>query len=206
MLYAMVKCSIKCPKCDSPVMLNGPMEVAHCDRCQNDISIPHKFWKGILEDILKEVRRELKEGEGHNSTIFGMFNTLLTYANLQPECKKCGTPIEIDKNVTESFTYVCPKCQHKTEIVTCPPWLGEIFPSIKLLVNAELQARTEKEPPAVSGPIVFSCPKCGAALTVDGTDRLVPCQFCGVNVYLPDDLWLRLHPAKTKNKWFIGFE
>jgi len=204
--YAMVECSIKCPKCDSPVMLNGPVESAHCDQCQNDITIPHEFWKGILEDVLKEVRNEFKEGEGSNSTIFGMFNTSLTYRRLQPGCEKCGTPIEINNDITESFTYICPKCQHKTEILTSPSWLSKIFPFIKLLVNAELQTGTGKGSPAVSGPIVFSCPKCGAALTVDGTDRLVLCKFCGSNVYLPDDLWLRLHPAKTKTRWFLGFE
>ena len=41
---------------------------------------------------------------------------------------------------------------------------------------------------------------------IDGEDRIVICEYCETNVYLPDDLWLRLHPAKKKNRWFVGME
>jgi hypothetical protein len=34
----------------------------------------------------------------------------------------------------------------------------------------------------------------------------VPCQYCKTDVYLPDDLWRRLHPVKTMAPWFVRFE
>jgi hypothetical protein len=35
--------------------------------------------------------------------------------------------------------------------------------------------------------------------------RLCPCSFCRADVYLPDDLWRRLHPAKVVQRWYITF-
>jgi hypothetical protein len=56
-------------------------------------------------------------------------------------------------------------------------------------------------------PVVMACPHCGGALRLSGeSERLVPCQFCKADVYLPDDLWRRLHPAKTVREWFVRFE
>lgn len=206
MEYGVFEWSINCPKCDSPVMLNGPLETAHCDKCQADIPIPHDYWKGILEDIMKEIKEELEEGEGSNSTIFGTFKTTMMYGQLHPRCEKCKTGFEVNEKLEKIYTHTCSECGKKIPVSPAPEWLKGIFPYLKLVVNAELETGIRSNEPEVSGPIVFSCIKCGGALEVDGTDRLVPCQYCGVNVYLPDDLWFRLHPAKTKERWFIGFE
>jgi DNA-directed RNA polymerase subunit RPC12/RpoP len=205
MYYAAFEWSINCPKCDSPVMLNGPLQTALCDKCQSDISIPTDYWKDLLPDIMEEVKNELKEGEGSNSNIFGTFKTTLLYGKLQPRCEKCKTPIPMKEKVTESSKYTCTECKSIIPLSPSPPWFKKILPAIQLLVNAELETGTKSEESTVSGPIVFSCIKCGGALTVDGSDRLVPCQYCGVNVYLPDDLWFRLHPMKKKQRWYIGF-
>jgi hypothetical protein len=201
----MIECSIKCPKCDGAVMLNGPWETAHCNRCQNDIDVPHAFWTDILKDIREETGEggSLAEGEGRNSTIFGTFNTSLLYGRLQVRCEKCKTPIEVRADVGPGYTHTCGKCGLETNVSPVPAWLAGEFPGILHLVAAEVQGAEEES--AVSGPVALSCPQCGGSLVVDGKDRLVPCEYCKVNVYLPDDLWLRLHPVKTKTRWFVAF-
>ena len=202
--YGMLECGIKCPKCDGPVPLNGPWETAHCDRCQADIDIPHDYWTGIFDDIIEEIKSgELAEGEGRNSTIFGTFNTTLLYGNLKPYCAECKTDFEVDANLTAAFTYKCPDCGHPAEAAPGPAWTKKEYPKARVFVNAVMETGAEGEAPAVSGPVAFTCPQCGGALVVDGTERLMPCEFCGVKVYLPDDLWFRLHPAKTKARWFV---
>lgn len=206
MYYAVLEWSISCPKCDAAIMLNGPLQKAHCNRCQSDINIPDEYWKDMLGDIYQEVKKELKEGEGSNSSVFGTFKTTMMYARLHPYCLECKTNMEIDGEITEPIKYKCKKCGSNIPISPPPEWFKEILPSTKLLVYAELATGTEGEEPAVSGPIVFSCPKCGGALEVDGTERLVPCEYCDSKVYLPDDLWFRLHPAKKKERWFVGLE
>ncbi|TET22618.1 MAG: hypothetical protein E3J78_02885 [Candidatus Cloacimonadota bacterium] len=206
MIFGAIEISITCPKCDHPIPLNGPLEIVHCNHCQSDITIPHDYWKGIFEDMVGEIKNEFKEGEGSNSNIFGMFKTTLMYGRLHARCSNCKKDVTVDPNIDTVVTWNCPKCSTPITVLPPPDWFRKLCPSIKLLVNADLQSKTGEETPAVSGPIVFSCPKCGGALTVDGTKRLVPCEYCSVKVYLPDDLWIRLHPVKTKERWFIGLE
>ena len=206
MIYAMVECAISCPKCDGPVPLNGPWEAAHCDRCQTDTPVPHDFWKGVFDDILEEIRSgELKEGEGRNSTQFGMFRTTLLYGCLKARCEKCKTGIEVDENLAAPYVHACPGCGLKTDVAPSPPWLRQVVPPARVLVAAQMLSGGDVGKSAAIGPVIFTCPQCGGALKVDGSDRLIPCTFCGASVYLPDDLWLRLHPAKTKARWFVGF-
>jgi hypothetical protein len=48
----------------------------------------------------------------------------------------------------------------------------------------------------------MACPSCGGALkSAADTQRTTSCEFCGSSVYLPDDLWRRLHPAKKAQPW-----
>ena len=49
----------------------------------------------------------------------------------------------------------------------------------------------------------MQCMKCHATLPVDGTKRLVECSYCTARNYLPDDLWLALHPAAKRESWFM---
>jgi DNA-directed RNA polymerase subunit RPC12/RpoP len=206
MLYGALECSIKCPKCDAPVFLNGPWETAHCDRCQADISIPHDYWTDMIGDIVSDVKNEFGEGDGRQSTIFGTFNTTLLYARLQAYCYECKEDFDPDENAAEPYIHTCKKCGHEIPVAPAPKWLKKGCKAVGLVVNADPEGKAEDKTPPASEPIVFSCLKCGGALEVDGTTRLVPCGFCGVKVYLPDDLWLRLHPAKTKKRWFVGFD
>ena len=206
MRYGMLECGIKCPKCDAPVPLNGPWEVAHCDRCQADIRVPHDYWTDMIGDIISDVKNELGKGEGTHSNIFGIFNTTLLYARLQPYCYECKEDFEPAEKETEPYVHTCKKCGREIPVMPAPKWLRKGCKPVKLIVNAELQGKADDDKAAASEPIFFNCLKCGGALEVDGTERLVPCGFCGVKVYLPDDLWLRMHPAKIKERWFVGFD
>ncbi|MCP4231906.1 MAG: hypothetical protein GY771_17390 [bacterium] len=208
MLYGTLEISIKCPKCDSPVPLNGPWQVAHCDSCQTDIDIPGDYWPDIFADMLEDIKTDLAEGEGRNSTIFGTFHTTLLYGELHTRCEGCKTEFEPKADLAERSIHICSECGRKIEVHPSPQWLKKAYPEAVLFLYASMQGKSdESDDTAVSGTaIAFTCPQCGGALMVDGKERLLPCQFCGVSVYLPDDLWLRLHPAKTKERWFIGFK
>jgi len=203
---ARISLSIKCRRCDAPIPLNGPWEVAHCDRCQNDTKIPHEFWKDILKDIHSDLRNELEEGEGYNSTIFGTFSTSLGYGELTPYCMDCKTNFDPGQLKTTSDSLTCSKCGKKTPIALAPEWLRRVYPPAKLIVNGFLRTGDGELPAETSRPVVFSCPQCGGALKVNGEDRLTDCPYCEVSVYLPDDLWFRLHPAKVKRRWFVVFK
>jgi Zn finger protein HypA/HybF involved in hydrogenase expression len=209
MLYGSIECSVKCRKCDEPVPLNGPWEAAHCDHCQNDFSIPHEFWADIFKDMRSDIDDEtgdLKEGEARNATVFGIFHTTLLAGRLKARCEKCKTPIPVNPNPGAAFVHTCPQCGLKTNVIPAPAWLKQLMPIVDHFVAATLQTSGEdKSDQSRAKPVIFTCPQCGGALKVDGSERMIECSYCNASVYLPDDLWLRLHPARTRARWFIGF-
>jgi len=199
--------SITCPKCDNSIMLQGPVRKAHCNSCQNDTNIPVKYWKENLYDALEWIVSDLKESEGHNLMQFGLFNTKWSVHELAPRCRNCNKKLEI-KNVdgNKESKIKCSKCGVKNDIAPVPGWLKYKLPAADFFVNAQMHDELEDNEPAISGGIALTCSKCGGALIVDGKDRLVPCKYCDVHVYLPDDLWLRLHPVEVKSRWFLVYD
>ena len=206
-MYAVIECRIECPKCGGPLPLNGPLSKAHCDRCQNDTDVPDQFWADTLGSIRQELD-ELREGEGRNSTILGLFHVTLTSGKLKPRCSKCKKDLAVPGEGTSPSTVACPECARVYPVSPAPERIRKLLPSLGVIVGAAPDA-----PPGVPGPdaqagsrpVIFYCPQCNAPLKVDGRDRLVGCKSCGVDVYLPDGLWLRLHPVTTVERWFAGF-
>jgi len=204
MIWAALEISIKCPHCDSPVHVDGPYTEILCGSCQSPIEFPPEIWKDMLEDVSSEVPA-MKPKEGSNSTIFGHFNMSLMYGRRDPFCKKCKRDFDIEKEYQGQDTLVCPDCGEKTPIFPAPDWLKEAIHGSTLVLGAWPMSDSVEEK-GLSGPVAFACPKCAGSLMIDGTDRLVKCGYCETNVYLPDDLWLRLHPAKKKGRWYIGLD
>jgi hypothetical protein len=207
MIFGLMECRIECTKCGAPVPLNGPLEVAHCEQCQTDIDIPHEYWNDIFKDFWEDLK-DLKEKEGRNVTQFGTFKSTLMWGRRIPRCTDCKEDLVLPGDLSQAGTATCPKCKKVVKVLLPPEWLKQGFGKAKVLVGAILQEKpVETGSKATKGDlIVFTCPKCGGALEVDGSERMLPCKYCGVKVYLPDDLWLRLHPAKKMEDWFVGFE
>ena len=204
MIWSMIEMTIKCPECDASVHIDGPYRKVFCRTCQSDIEFPEEVWGDLVGDI-KENIAELEPGEGSNSNIFGHFNMTMTYGNLAPYCSKCKRKfvIEEDYNGTDKLT--CPDCATEKPAFTAPQWLKKAIKGAALIAGAWPDLNDD-EHKTVSEPVAFSCPQCAGSLMIDGKERLVKCQYCDTRVYLPDDLWLQLHPAKKKTRWFIGFE
>jgi len=206
MLWGMIEMSINCPECDAPVHIDGPYRKVFCRTCRSDIDFPEEVWKDLLEDVGSEIA-EFNTGEGSNSNIFGHFNMKMTYGRLDPYCSKCKRDFGIEKDFNGTDKLVCPDCGTEVPLYEAPDWFKKVISGAGMIAGAWPE---EKEPggdiQAVSDPVAFSCPKCGGSLLIDGAERLVKCEYCETRVYLPDDLWLTLHPAKKKNRWFIGLK
>jgi len=132
--------------------------------------------------------------------------TTVSFHRVIPFCPACSAPFDVKENLTAPYKHTCSKCGNEIVVAPVSQWLRKIFPKAKILINADLQGEKKEEQVALSEPISFTCPQCGGGLIVDGKERVIPCRFCGINVYISDDLWLRLHPARVKTRWFIGFE
>jgi hypothetical protein len=210
-LAAALEISVQCPKCDAAVPLSGPLLRVHCDKCQTDFELPPRFWFRILRDIYAEAGFRLEDGQGYNAEAFERYEVKLLYGRQRPSCGGCNEPLELARDVTSAYDHACAACGAATPVTPPPKWLERALTPPRVLANAEVQeekaeAAEEGEAKAeTSAPVAFTCPQCGGSLLVDGRDRMITCNYCGVNVYLPDELWFRLHPARKKNRWFVVF-
>ena len=107
----------------------------------------------------------------------------------------------------------CKKCGRTTPAFPAPSWLQAGVPSAKQVFFGEREAGEGKTsgnalaPDESSDqPIAMACPKCGGGLLITAKDeRILPCKYCHVDVYLPDPLWQKLHPAREAKYWMVRF-
>lgn len=198
-----IEFSIQCPGCDRPLPFDGPLERAHCNHCQSDIDIPRSYW---IENLASSCRKMQKteKGMGTGSILIGIFHGNLTLARFDPYCDNCKSSFDDPWKLVHGTSYICTECGMTYPVQQPPGWLSSEVPRIITLINA-LFSENDSTSGGGSGtkPESISCPTCAALLEVDGTTRFVKCKYCGGQVYLPDDLWLRFHAGKRKRRWFV---
>ncbi len=204
MIYMRMQMRIDCTECGLPVPVNGPWRSIHCHNCQSDIAFDESAWKGILEDARRDVSGG-KLNKLNTCTIFDAFNTRLLYARVKPLCPKCSSDLPGADAIAAETILACPGCGKQVPAFPAPDWLRGIAPTASVLINASLQDRPGAPESEDVRPVMFSCLQCGAPLKVDGTSRILTCGACDADSYLPDPLWMRLHPAAVMAKWIIGF-
>jgi hypothetical protein len=208
-----VEIKTACKSCGNSLSLNALTENVLCNACQNINHFPYESWKSsILESALKEYS-DLKEGEGQTQTVMtGQYTFQIMYGVQNPRCAKCKTYIDPAHltDYAKAGSTKCSKCSNIISIRALPGELKEIFEGVSFIAGEdEDMFNTNKEgikTPNAGKPVLFTCPSCAGNLEVDGTDRMITCKFCNSQIYLPDDLWLRIHPVKTVERWYLVFD
>ena len=197
-----------CKSCGNPISINAFVNEIFCDSCNNRNIISQQLWQSIISENIKEARK-FTEGEGQNSKSFtGEYEFSLLFGKQKARCSKCKTtvPEDVFKSI-EGNNYVCKQCTNNISIRKPDGFNLQIVPSLKFIVGEDInQFNTGIEgikKPVEIKPVLFSCPSCAANLEVDGSKRMIICKFCDSKVYLPDDLWHELHPARTVNRWYV---
>lgn len=189
-------------------MLNAFTEDILCPNCNKTNTFDSETWGGILEDAVKEAPR-FQIGEGQPSTIMrGGYTYSLMYGRQEPRCGKCKEGIDIAKleEYSTRGNIECTKCANPIFIRKPSELVANNFSTVKYLIGEDddlLSVNKAGTVPAAAKPVVFTCPSCAGGLRVDGTSRMIDCQFCDSQVYLPDDLWFRLHPPKIVERWYM---
>ncbi|MEO8514145.1 MAG: hypothetical protein ABI543_11325 [Ignavibacteria bacterium] len=190
-------------------MLNAFTEKILCPSCNKYNNFPEEEWQNLLEDAVKEAP-DFNIGEGQPSTIMrGQYTYNLTYGRQDPRCPKCKTGIDIAKleEYSASGHVKCAKCSNEIFVRKPSELVTACFPQIQFLAGEDEDQLVvnpdQGKVPASAKPILFTCPSCAGNLQVDGTDRMITCKFCSSEIYLPDDLWFRLHPAKEVERWYM---
>jgi DNA-directed RNA polymerase subunit RPC12/RpoP len=205
LVWCMLEMSIECPRCDLPVVVNGPFTDFECPECSAKIEMTHEIWADLLEDVRDEIADDLEQGEGGKSTIWGTYNTNLYYGRLNPYCPQCKRDFDVEKEFRDGDSITCPDCGKKTPAMRAPEWFDRVFKGAVYIVGAMREQSAEPEEKDADSPVSFPCSNCGASIQTRGEERNVKCEHCGTSIYLPDDLWNYLHPAPKKQRWFVGF-
>jgi ribosomal protein S27E len=215
--YGMFKVIATCTQCGNPVVVNGPLAHPACPSCALELEIPPDSWTSIVGDLLEDYD-ELEGGEGHECTLMsGALTIKYSYARLPPPDPACPTcqenwPLETVKTGDDG-QIKCTKCGRAGEVFPAPAWLRMAVPEARQIFFGEREERSgaggtpvEADQAAIK-PIALNCPQCAGGLVITKEmERTVPCKYCGIDVYLPDGVWQKLHPARKAKYWMVRFE
>ncbi|MBP7738143.1 MAG: hypothetical protein KA369_19365 [Spirochaetes bacterium] len=190
--YYSLKVEISCPFCSQPVFVNGPAKKAKCQSCLRDTGLPGPLWEKIARSDFGTIE------------YMDQLSLIVEKAGIKaPLCNSCGASLDTDDIETGARTMPpCPSCKTSQSTFPLPEWLP-------WSQNAEQVFCADEEgvpSPPIKGikPVAISCIKCGAPLEITvETPRNATCQYCNTVQYLPDPLWLSLHPVKIKQAWYV---
>lgn len=209
--YACLEIRTSCGSCGQSVPVNGPYRKVTCPACFHDVVIDGDIIAGFLNDFEEECQ-SLARGQGQGGTLMSGSGTFkYGYWSLPPRCSGCKKVLELPGDELES-DITCPECGRLYHAFPAPSWLVEQVPSAALCVTSGPVPGHEGEEvlevdESSSRPVVMSCPKCAGALSVSSSsERIMECGYCSSEVYVPDEVWKRLHPVRTAEEWFVGFQ
>ena len=136
-------------------------------------------------------------------------------ASPTPQCRKCGEVVPIDAYLPRAGgteTIPCPKCGTGLPTYPAPAWVREQLPAARQVFGGDPEVAQAEAGMALevdqqkAAPVMMSCPQCSGSLTITPeTPRTVGCSYCSTQVFLPDALWSRMHPAKVMRRWTLTY-
>jgi hypothetical protein len=202
--FCSIKMLDKCPHCGGGLPVNGVMKTIPCSSCQQGVTFKDEYWKVMLEDL----DNDYDQGGG-NYTI--NMETNLKWRAERPKCVKCQAELQVDDvPLGTDHDIPCKSCGERNTTYPAPDFAKGVLPSLSQIYCGERGASGDGAAVRVDEdvkPTVLTCPNCRGSLSAGSrSERTINCQYCGSDVFLPDDLWSKLHPAKTAAKWYLRFD
>lgn len=196
-----VTLTVKCEHCSAPVPVNGPTERVHCRSCQRDSTLAD------LHEHLALASKRMRQLDSSYE---------IRYASeAKPKCRQCDQVVNIAELLAQPdlrTTIPCAQCGAGLPAYPAPAWLRAKLPAIRQVFGGDPELAQdaglalELEPTPEPKPIAMACPQCAGSLLITAADeRVLECRYCSTSVFLPDELWRRLHPAKTMCAWTFTY-
>ncbi len=198
--------SLDCPHCRGGVPVNGFTNEVLCSNCLKAIELPQEWWDSMLDQETIEDALSHEPGYGNTSSHLGGMSEKIESGNRPPRCQDCKAefPDELMKQAEPKGGFACPGCQRRIRVRKANPLALSLIHEADLLVHEDATGEDlGKDVVQAAEPVMFGCLSCGGGLKVDGSTRTPKCDHCGNSNYLPDALWLRLHPAPTSHAFFV---
>ncbi len=205
-----IEAKTKCRKCDGALHINALTDSIICGSCAQEMILGISDWKSLIEDAMKDIPG-FGEGEGANASIFAGNNYQITYGKQWPRFPESKKKLDVEKysEFSEKGYALDAVTGKRHSFRNAPEKFRKAFPGMLFLAMEDWSlipgGNDISNDATVNAPepIAFACPKCGGYLDVDGKERMIKCSFCKASVYLPDDLWKRIHPVDTIKRWYI---
>jgi predicted RNA-binding Zn-ribbon protein involved in translation (DUF1610 family) len=204
--FVLFKVRSNCSECGESLVLDGPLLTTRCLACDSTLEIPRDSWKRLFEACEAE---RLPEGKT-TSSVLGLassFPFFYQFGPLWPKCSACDANLGLQDTAPRSEGMIPCACGHATPTFPPPSWLRPLAPHIVQLFNAlrEGESRTNVEVPRDNRPVSFGCPECGAHLKITmESPRILACEYCKADLFLPDPLWRALHPVRKRAAWYVA--
>jgi len=203
------KLRMECEECGGAVFLNGPTREVECRSCLTRLKLDGDDWKGLLESG-DEDYGALGANQYLTGNIFGAGRKFVYYIKPeQPRCPACGETLYLGQlDPLQDDQVICTSCGHRSATFTTPDWLRAELPRARQVFCAKREGESDDATPdpAALRPILMSCLHCGGKLEITSeTERIVACEFCDTDHYVPDDVWRRMHPIKKRTPWYVFF-
>lgn len=199
LVWGMVEMSIKCPRCETTVPVNGPWNLLHCPECSEAIDLSPDNWADLLEGVRNETAGEIKPGMGRESTVIGVFQAHLLYSRMPPYCRECREDLPLPEPGARMLR--C-SCGETLPVAEPPEWFDRVYSGARYIIGATRSTKVSEQEPE---QVFITCPSCGSSFESAGESRNPSCPNCDTCVFLPDDLWFHFHPAPVRKRWFVGF-
>jgi len=203
-----LRCSVDCRACRISIPLNGFVSSARCYHCGEQNDFPSTFWPCALQiDYLYEALA-MAAGERRKSAHLES-GTHVEYGHGPIVCTHCKSgqiePSTIAASVARGEC-ACRQCGASVRARAADATCFSIHPTARFVVGECAPDGAGQALQAKTKPVVFQCMSCGGALQVDGSKRLVACQYCSNENYLPDGLWQLLNPVPKPELFYLVCE
>lgn len=170
------------------------------------VDIDGKHWKKVFDQRDQDHVRKRVTGLAIGFLSEIQFNARI--GPQDPKCTACQSKLDLaayKPGMTGELTCTCGKTM-PTE--PTPEWVRAFDPKAVQLFNVAPQASGAAPVVATAAakPVSFGCPECGANLKVTAdSPRVLECQYCKTDLFLPDALWRALHPVRKRGAWYVQF-
>jgi hypothetical protein len=205
------KLQVSCPGCGALHALAGFHEQETCLECGKIIPLREfyrsrlfggadmtKYMNGFLSGTVEQI------GGGAVNQAGAYKMTYSSRAAYCEECFKEAPEADIMSAINNNTPFAC-ACGHKMPVKPADDFIRSIHPKILGILNdSEGKDFMEKDVDEKKQMIVFSCMTCGAGLQLSSdSGRMIKCQYCDNENYLPDAIWGKLHPDKDVEPFFV---
>lgn len=198
-----------CRKCGFPLPLNAVTDKILCRYCDSYNEINYEKWRDIISQEYTECERSNNYETKSMSAFATGTKVMIDYEKSNVICIACNNILtdEVFDDIDQNKDYECMNCESKIFIRKVPKEIKSVFPGATFIVGEDphqiggVESKFKEDDG--SKPVLLRCPSCASNLKIDGTKRLIACEFCSSNIYLPDDLWFELHPPRKTKSWFV---